>query len=193
MSTANRCPALAMSNWKPGQDVDVLGPLGKGFPLPKDSSKVILVAGGIGIASFYLLAKRLPGALMLFGSRSEKEARLAREFKKLGLRVKLATEDGSVGAKGYVTELLKKEIKRDSVIYGCGPMVMLKEVARITSGTRCYVSLETAMACGIGVCLGCAVKVVGEKGKLVSGYENYKMVCSDGPVFPADQIDWDKI
>ncbi len=172
-----------------GERLSVLGPLGNGFPAPPKGKKVILVAGGMGIAPLYMFAARLKGATLLYGTRGKGESTVAKDFTGLGLKVRISTEDGSVGKKGLVTELLKDELTDDSIVYACGPAPMLKAVFQICHGAACYVSLERAMACGIGVCLGCAVKTRphGEK----PDNKVYRMVCSDGPVFDAKDIDWD--
>jgi len=179
-----------LSTRKPGDDIDVMGPLGDGFPYPSGFKKVIMVAGGMGIVPLYLLAKELQGAAFLFGARVKEETVFIKDFRKFMRNVKVATEDGSYGRKGLVTGLLEEEISPGSVVYACGPIGMLKQASLIArrSGVKCFVSLERSMACGIGVCLGCAVKSRPHKGS-----ENgaYKMVCSDGPVFDSADIDWD--
>lgn len=178
-----------------GEGLNVLGPLGNGFPVIEEGRRSILVAGGMGIAPLYMLIRRLTSprsAILLFGARARKEAGVLRDFKGLGCRIKVATEDGSLGEKGYVTELLGREVTKGAVIYACGPVGMLKSVATFASRDKigCYVSLERAMACGIGVCLGCAVRT-----KTHDERENtqYGMVCSDGPVFKGEDIDWEKL
>ncbi len=175
---------------EPGEHIDVLGPLGNGFPDPGRGKKAVMAAGGMGIVPMYMLAERLTSSTLLFGARSAQETVIADDFKGLACRIKVSTEDGSAGKKGLVTALLKEELTRDSVIYACGPAGMLKAVSRIAhgAGVRAYVSLERAMACGIGVCLGCAVK-----SKAHGAQENrvYRMVCSDGPVFDSEDIDWE--
>ena len=121
----------------------------------------------------------------------------------------ISTEDGSIGKKGLVTDLLKKELSKKGVhiVYACGPKGMLKEVAGIAekADVPCYVSLDNAMACGIGACLGCAVKTVrssvfGVRGKKeinsqlsTRDSQLYKMVCKDGPVFNAREIAWEEL
>lgn len=174
----------------PGERIDALGPLGNGFPAPPPGRKVILVAGGMGIAPLYLFAAGLKGGTLLFGSRDKSVARIAREFKGFDCRVRIATDDGSAGRKGFVTELLKEEAAPGSVVYACGPVGMLKAASRISeeAGALCHVSLERSMACGIGVCLGCAVKM---KARNEKENKNYRMVCSEGPVFDSREIDWD--
>lgn len=181
-----------MSRKAPGEPVDVLGPLGNGFPRPADPSRAVLVGGGMGVVPLHLFARTLPGATLLFGTRGKAEAVLVRDFEK-GLplkRLAVATEDGSMGEKGLVTDLLSTELSSDSVVYSCGPPAMLKAVAAQASGAgaRCYVSLEKSMACGIGVCLGCAVKT----GHAGGDDREYRMVCSDGPVFDSAAIDWER-
>jgi dihydroorotate dehydrogenase electron transfer subunit len=172
-----------MSRWEQEHMVDILGPLGNGFPPLNERDNILMVAGGIGIASFYLLTKRYAGSTLLFGARGKNDTVLARDFRALGTRVKVATEDGSVGEKGLVTRLVRKEVRPDTVIFASGPIGMLKAVSQLArkKGIRCFVSMERAMACGIGVCLGCAVKAKGE---------GYKMSCSDGPVFDCEEIEW---
>ena len=200
-----------MSGLMPGDTVDVLGPLGNGFPMPSAKENLVMVAGGVGVAPFYLLAKNAikknVSVTLLYGARNSKELKIAADFKKIGVKVRLATEDGSIGKKGFVTSLLEEElkvpplykggaggIKRNTVVYACGPIGMLKEASRVSKGkgVNCYVSLERGMACGIGVCLGCAVSV----SKCSGGVEiekGYKMVCSDGPVFKSEVIEWERL
>ncbi len=188
-----------LSGKGPNDYVGVFGPLGNGFPLLRgaDAAKVVMVAGGVGIASFYLLAEGSGAAedgprLLLYGGATATDTAVTSDFKKLGCKVKVATEDGSAGRKGLVTDLLADALKPDSVVYACGPLPMLKAVAAIAAGAgvKCLVSLERAMACGIGVCLGCALKTgVHQK----AAGESYEMVCTDGPVFDASIIDWEML
>jgi dihydroorotate dehydrogenase electron transfer subunit len=170
-----------MSGWEEGHMVDVLGPLGNGFPRPQ--GKLLMVAGGIGIASFYLLAKRYANSELVFGARSRADAALASDFKGFVKKLKVTTEDGSVGEKGLASKLVSREIKTGTVVYACGPEAMLRVVSKIArkKGVKCLVSMERAMACGMGACLGCAVK-------MKNG--GYKMACSDGPVFDSKEIEW---
>lgn len=178
-----------LSAKRPGECLGVLGPLGNGFPMPEKGQKAVMVTGGMGIVPLYMLAERLGEATLLFGARSKKETVLLKDFRGLGLKIKTATEDGTVGVKGFVTALLEKELKKDTLVYACGPMPMLKAVSRMCrdAKVKCLVSLERSMACGIGVCLGCAVRTMNhEAGEM----RNYRMVCSDGPVFDSEDIDW---
>ncbi|MBL7084796.1 MAG: dihydroorotate dehydrogenase electron transfer subunit [Candidatus Omnitrophica bacterium] len=186
-----------------GDKIDILGPLGKGFVIAHSSKliaqreNIILVAGGIGVAPLLALAEKLAysveriadrkNIIALIGAKTKKEILCAKEFKKLGAKVHLATDDGSLGYKGFVTHLLKKVLLSTvnyelSTIYACGPKPMLKEIARI--GKRlpilAYGSLEENMACGLGACLGCAIQTK----------EGYKRVCKDGPIFNLQEIQW---
>src|SRR4030067_3338482 len=208
-----------MTGLKPGDKLDILGSLGNGFPLTDKGQgagvkgkEIIMIAGGIGIAPFYLLAERLKAEgfrqRLLFGGRSKDDLPGLDEFKKLKINIKISTQDGSVGKKGLVTDLLKSELRTPNsklqTIYACGPKGMLKEVARVAkiADVPCYVSLDNVMACGIGACLGCAIKTVrssefGVKSKnshlSTLNTQHYKMVCKDGPVFAAKEIEWEAI
>lgn len=192
-----------LSQMKPGNEVSVLGPLGNGFTIDKTKDAVI-VAGGIGVAPLVALAQKLGKADVYIGARGESHLLCEKEFRAFGCRVKVATEDGSKGYKGLVTALVEQRLadgdtnamvypapaaqddrtfRRNVQIYTCGPTGMLKAVAALarSHGAACQVSLEEKMACGVGVCLGCPVKVTGGE---------YKMVCKDGPVFDAVDIAW---
>ena len=211
-----------MTDLKPDDTVDILGPLGNGFPNPLSSPfakggqrglNIIMVAGGIGIAPFYLLAKsyqlKAISLKLLFGGRGKDDLPGLEDFQKLDSTMDISTEDGSIGKKGLVTDLLKKELSKKGahIVYACGPKGMLKEVAGIAAkaDVPCYVSLDNAMACGIGACLGCAVKTVrssvfGVRGKKeinsqlsTRDSQLYKMVCKDGPVFNAREIAWEEL
>lgn len=177
-----------------GEAIDVLGPLGNGFPFvsSKEADKAILLSGGMGMVPLVFFAKALGKGAALFGCKGKAEAKLALGFKKSGCKLKVATEDGSSGKRGIVTDLLREEITKDSVVYACGPLPMLKAAAVICAGVgaRCFVSLERAMACGIGACLGCAVKSGAHEG---ARNMEYNMVCSDGPVFDSADIDWEAL
>jgi dihydroorotate dehydrogenase electron transfer subunit len=185
-----------LSEKKPGGYLDILGPLGKGFdykPQGIGGKLPVLVAGGMGVAPLLFLAQKLaerktPKAVVLIGSRTRQHVLCQKEFEKAGCRVIIATDDGSFGFKGYVSELLKIELlkadEQSSVIYACGPRLMLKEVSKIAliKSIPAQVSLEAHMACGIGACLGCVVNTK-------SGYQR---VCKDGPVFDAGELVWDR-
>ena len=194
-----------MTDLKADDTVDILGPLGNGFPLDLGKKDIIMVAGGIGIAPFYLLAKSYQlsaiSSKLLFGGRGKDDLPGLEDFQKMDSTMDISTEDGSIGKKGLVTDLLKKELlkKGNHIVYACGPKGMLKEVAGIAekADVPCYVSLDNAMACGIGACLGCAVKIRNQESEVRSQksktFGPYKMVCSDGPVFDAREIAWKEI
>jgi dihydroorotate dehydrogenase electron transfer subunit len=183
---------------RPGEVLEIKGPLGRGFKL--DSKKdPILVAGGIGVAPLLFLADRLvkmkrsktlAPPRLLIGAGSKKELFGLREFNKAGLRVQAITEDGSFGRKGLVTDLLAGMSDKglDQVmIYTCGPQGMLRAVASWAAARNipCQVSLEARMACGMGACLGCSLARPDDSG------QGYAKVCQDGPVFEAQEVAWD--
>ena len=169
-----------LSQYKVGDQIDIIGPLGKGFDIEK-YDRVAIVAGGMGVAPLYFLAKKLKAKKLtiLLGAATEEKLVYVEEFSKLG-ELKIATEDGSLGIKGMVTELLE-EIKETNFVAACGPSPMLRVVKLFTAkyNIPCQLSLEERMACGLGICLSCAVKSA----------DNYKYVCKDGPVFWSSEID----
>jgi dihydroorotate dehydrogenase electron transfer subunit len=185
-----------LSSKKKGNVLDVLGPLGNGFdPGTAAASRnvlAVMVAGGHGVAPLYALAetfKKTGRKMEVFiGACEKKHLVCVEKFRKLGAKVHVATERGDAGYKGYVTELLKKHLKRLTAhcspltVYACGPRPMLAalsgDVAELNIPVQ--VSLDAYMACGIGACVGCAVRTV----------NGYKLVCEDGPVFDAREIDW---
>ncbi len=192
---------LIMSVMRPGDKVDLLGPFGRGFSTCIGQERLIMVAGGVGIVPFYLLSEELmamnKAPLLLLGGKSKKDLPGVKDFEQIGVQIKIATENGEVGKKGLVTELLTQELTTDSIVYACGPKGMLKEVVMITAReeTPCYVSLDKVMACGIGACLGCVVK---GRNQYLSGIVHqsrtlYKMVCKDGPTFDAKEIAWEDL
>ena len=183
----------ALTTAQAGESIDVMGPLGNSFEI-KDGAQAILVGGGVGIAPLYLLAKKIgKNVTVLLGAQNKDELVCQDAFSGIGCDVRIATDDGSIGEKGLVTELLKNELAEGSdgkVIYTCGPKGMLKAVSEIAkdSDVLCQVSLEEYMACGIGACMGCVVKVVSDEAP--DGYE-YQRVCKEGPVFEASTIIWE--
>jgi dihydroorotate dehydrogenase electron transfer subunit len=175
-----------------GSQLGFVGPLGRGFPLP-DAPRFLLVAGGTGIASVYELAAQLArrGAervKVLLGARRADDLMGEGDFAALGVALGVATEDGSRGERGLVTELLEAELVRDATaqVYACGPTPMMRRCAEVAAlhGAACCVSLENPMACGFGVCLGCAAPLAGG---------GFALVCRDGPVFPAESVDWARL
>jgi len=191
----------------------------------------LLIAGGTGIASLLFLAQHLstyqprgePKALLrgqpinlparrsvsgggstvvLIGAKTKNDLLSVNDFKKLGCQVKLATEDGSLGFRGLVSDLFKSYLvpraySLTPVVFACGPYQMLKKIAEICRGKqiKCQVSLENIMACGIGACRGCVVKtrITADKGqtRIAADKFIYKTVCKDGPVFNVNEIIWE--
>jgi dihydroorotate dehydrogenase electron transfer subunit len=183
----------------PGQRVAIVGPLGQAFPPPQSGERVIIVAGGTGIASVFELAARLAGAHpveVLFGARTASDLMAREDFEALEISLRVATEDGSAGVRGIVTDLLESALEGPAVdadipgsgrrVYVCGPTAMMRRCAEIASRREvpCIAALENAMACGFGVCLGCAAPL--RKG-------GYALVCREGPAFDAALIDWERL
>ncbi len=175
-----------------GDTMDIIGPLGNGFPVDGDLRPAILVAGGMGVAALMKLAEEIAERQItaLIGASTWDKIVGEKDLTDLGAEVHIATEDGSAGHKGMVSELLEEillQVEDSARIFACGPTPMLKVVARIASrhNIPAYVSLEERMACGVGACLGCACQVTSPEGEA-----QYKMVCTDGPVFDAQEILW---
>ncbi len=178
-----------LADARPGQTVGVVGPLGAPFPDPAGHGPALLVAGGTGIASVYELARRLSErgvpTRVLLGARSAGDLMGEADFAALGAALEIATEDGSRGRRGLVTELLRDALGESdgASVYACGPTRMMEAAAGLATaaGGPCFVSLENPMACGFGVCLGCAAPLVGG---------GFALVCRDGPVLPAERVAW---
>ena len=181
----------AMCSVKPDHTVDVVGPLGNGFPIHEDRRMPVLVAGGYGVAPLYLLARRLEAhGLVFIGGKSARDILCQTQFEKRGWQVRVATEDGSLGCKGMITDCLDPWLageNPDMVFYACGPDGMLKAVGEraIAAGRKAWLSLDKHMGCGVGACLACVQKIRDADGAMV-----WKRVCRDGPVFEAREIVW---
>lgn len=177
---------------KPGETVQAIGPLGNHFPLSgwDPQSPVVLVGGGVGVPPMVYLARRLSenGAGVIFcqGARSKEDILLLDELEEIGVTPHISTDDGSMGHKGLVTELLSRELEyQPGAVFACGPEAMLRAVAKLCRGNvPCYVSLEAAMGCGYGVCLSCVTRVK-EAEKVAN-----QRVCKEGPVFDAEALPW---
>lgn len=172
------------------ESLDLIGPLGNGFALKDAASQALCVGGGIGVPPLcQAAAHHGANAAVVAGFRSASAVILADEVQNLGADFAVATDDGTAGHHGLVTDLVKKHLEENKtdVIYACGPMPMLKAVAALAKekGVECQVSLEERMACGMGACLGCACALYDEKGEQYYGH-----VCKDGPVFPAERVVW---
>ncbi|MDI9476554.1 MAG: dihydroorotate dehydrogenase electron transfer subunit [Natronincolaceae bacterium] len=179
----------SFSRLQKGDMIKVLGPLGNGFKIEKGVNIHMLVGGGIGVPPLVELSKHLKGEVYAFLGFAHNPI-LVGKLKNYGAKILVATEDGNVGFKGNVIELLdKKDIKGD-MIYSCGPKPMLKAVSEWAKGRgiRAQVSMEERMACGIGVCMGCTRKI---KKKGEKDWQNRK-VCTDGPVFWSEEVIWDE-
>jgi len=188
----------------PGETLDVLGPLGNGFSLPDTGDRPVwLVGGGMGAAPLYFLARRIADTAgsecMTFnmGARTADMHICLDGFRCFcpgdpESRYWISTDDGSLGDRCFATDLLTRRIENMDtgsapVIYACGPDAMLRVVARIANehSLECQVSLEAKMACGVGACMGCVVKI-----RDGGGYE-YVRVCREGPVFDAREVIWE--
>ena len=177
--------------------IDLIGPLGTAFPKPEPNDFLILVAGGYGAAALYLLEKRFdnPG-VCLIGGRTGQDVVLDELYARHDFPARVATEDGSRGHQGMVTDLLREELNRDDVppdnrvICACGPNPMLRAVADIglEQQIRTWISMDQHMCCGSGACFACVVKVKDRNSE--NGW-TYVRSCREGPVFDARTIYWD--
>lgn len=179
------------SGWQIGQKVEVLGVLGNGFPVEEyKGKKVLLLGGGIGIPPMLELAKELKEQdsipTIIVGYR-DKNLFLYDDLQKYG-KVLVATEDGSVGVKGNVLDVLQQEKLCPEVMMACGPMPMLRAIKNYAAQNeiKAYISLEERMACGVGACLGCVCKTTK---KDHHSHVNNARICTDGPVFDAQEVE----
>lgn len=195
-----------LAHFMPGQRLEVWGPLGNGFPA-QPVEHLIMVAGGIGQTPFVALAKEFLGrqsygdpprqvapagrVTFCYGTRTRDYLAGLEDFERAGVEIRLSTDDGSAGHRGFVTDLLK-EILHESAgtrqscrVVCCGPEPMMAAVAELTqqAGVACQLSLETPMACGIGICFSCVAKV-----RDGAGGWDYRRTCVEGPVFDARSI-----
>jgi len=197
----------ALAGRKSGDRLPVWGPLGNGFgPAPDPPGPVVFVAGGIGQTPFLALGRwwlglaryggrpcgpgRAAEAALLYGVRTAALAAGVDDFRAAGLSVELATDDGSAGYHGFVTDLLARRLgrgDRPARVVACGPPAMLAAVARLAARheVRCDVSLENHMACGFGVCFSCVAPV-----RQPDGSMDLRRVCVEGPIFSAADVDW---
>jgi dihydroorotate dehydrogenase electron transfer subunit len=176
--------------------LDVVGPLGRPFPYPRDPNNCLLVGGGYGAAPLYFLAQELrtrgKRVDMIVGARDQERVFKAVEAKRLSVHVAITTEDGSLGERGKVTDVLPGMITRSEteVVYACGPNPMLRAVAEYCAeqGLPTQVAVEELMACGVGVCWTCVVPMIRRDG---SGWD-YLRSCVEGPVFSGSRVWWEK-
>jgi dihydroorotate dehydrogenase electron transfer subunit len=184
-----------MTTVQPGENLQVLGPLGTSFSTPGENELPVLLAGGIGVAPLFYLAQSLGTRSVEFmmGFRTAREIIRPDHFHGSNYNLSLATDDGTEGRQGFVTDLLPPFLEAHKglslSLFACGPKAMLKKVAEAAMFYRipCQVSLESTMACGFGVCQGCAVKASPGESR------SYHYVCQNGPVFSVESIDWSKI
>ncbi len=172
------------SGYHTGAQLRVVGPLGNGYP--KKSKKALLLGGGIGVPPILQLAKELDcEKQIVLGYRDERF--LEEDFRAQG-NVYIATEDGSYGTQGNVLDAIRENGLDAEIIYACGPMPMLRAVKTYAAehGMECWTSLEERMACGIGACLGCVCK---STKKDAHTHVNNKRICTEGPVFRAEEVD----
>jgi dihydroorotate dehydrogenase electron transfer subunit len=174
-----------LSRMEPGERLNVIYPLGKGFSII-EKGDALLVGGGCGVAPLLFLARKLRengiAPVVLLGARTKTDVLEAEEFEKLG-KVLITTDDGSFGEKGFITQhSIWKTAGKFSRIYCCGPEIMMKAVAALAleKGADCEVSLEHMMACGIGACLCCVTDTI----------RGNECVCTSGPVFNIKELKW---
>lgn len=193
-----------MTGWNSGDACDLWGPLGNGFPVPQ-ARRLCMVAGGIGQTPFLAVAREAMGARqygeraliadnrlesveLCYGVRSKEYLACVELFQETGIDVRVATDDGSEGHHGFVTELLAQSLNGEDApdaVYCCGPEPMMAAVADICAeaNVACWLSLETPMACGFGICFSCVTRV-----KMDDGSWDYRRTCVEGPVFAAEKL-----
>jgi dihydroorotate dehydrogenase electron transfer subunit len=175
------------------EQVDIVGPLGRPFALPKEPVSCVLVAGGYGSAPMFMLADQLRArgcrVDVLLGASTEGKLFGVLDAKRLAASLTITTDDGSLGERGRVTDALPAVLERTDagVVYACGPMAMLQAVAEVAADHGAYsqCAVEEAMACGIGVCMTCVLPVIGD-----DGVTRMLRSCVDGPVFRGDRVRW---
>jgi dihydroorotate dehydrogenase electron transfer subunit len=184
----------AMAAITKGEAVNIIGPLGNGFPDPDGDCFPVLVAGGYGVAPLYLLASRMRTTGILFvGGRSAVDILCVDLFEAMGWDVRITTEDASLGEKGLVTQALDAWLESGGTekcpeFFACGPDGLLKAVGdrAIAVDRPGWLSLDKHMGCGVGACLACVQRILKTDGTIV-----WKRVCKDGPIFEAREIVWD--
>jgi dihydroorotate dehydrogenase electron transfer subunit len=194
-----------LARLQPGESLTLLGPLGNGFDLAALGDDVGIVAGGVGLASVLFPAQRLRerGARvhLYYGARTASALVDAERFSELGAGVSLATDDGTRGYHGFVTELVRGERRAHTALAACGPTPMLRAVARVSRelGVRAALSLEETFACGVGACWGCVVPLdrasaqaprFPEPGAAETRDYVHARICREGPVFWAHELRW---
>jgi dihydroorotate dehydrogenase electron transfer subunit len=185
-----------LSEKQEGDTIDILGPLGKGFSANQElrDSHLALLGGGRGIAPLYFLSRKLKArgaaARIFYGGKSLQDLPIKERFEKNGSALSCATEDGSFGTKGLVTEVFEAELNSGfavSRIYACGPELMLQKIAAIAAASNipAELSLESMMGCGFGACWGCVKKIKKDR------TFGWNKICEEGPVLNAEDIIWE--
>lgn len=176
-----------LSRTNPGDIIDILGPLGNGFNLMPSSREILLAAGGLGLAPLVFLAEQATqkGMRVNLAYGTATDQRYSKELLPEGIRLVEFTDDGSCGRRGLVTECVPDFLDSVDQIFACGPLPMYRALAKQQNlkGKNVQVSLETRMACGLGVCYGCTIKTS----------SGLKQVCHDGPVFRLDEVVWEEM
>lgn len=170
-----------------GDSIEVMGPLGNGFPLEEGKGKrIFLMGGGIGIPPMVETAKQMDGEVIVIAGYRD-ELFLEKELEAAG-KLYVATEDGSAGTKGNVMDVIREKDLKADVIFACGPTPMLRAIKAYAQEQQipCWISMEEKMACGIGACLACVCK-----SKEVDGHSHVhnKRICKDGPVFLSTEVE----
>jgi dihydroorotate dehydrogenase electron transfer subunit len=185
-----------MSEYRVGESINVLGPLGRGFDIPPGIQKALLVGGGLGVAPLPFLCEDLVNAgksvVVFLGAKSVDELAFIEVFKQMDAEVITTTEDGSQGERGLVTDALEDYLNQGPTpndqwyLYSCGPTGLLNEIIEITErfNIEGQISIETMMGCGFGICMGCPVRV--REDYADGGL--YRLTCVDGPVFNAREV-----
>lgn len=182
---------MILKDKKPGTILNVIGPLGNGFPMIKGKKKSILIGGGLGVVPLFALAEKIKDKSPVFflGAKTKEELLCMGELKSIGINPIVSTDDGTLGCKGTIIDVFSDfltshfSLLTSHLFYACGPKPMLRELSSISMkyGLEGYIALEENMACGIGACLSCVVNTK----------EGYKRVCKEGPVFPVEEIVWE--
>lgn len=179
-----------LASLEEGATLDLLGPLGHGFPLLDSGKKAVMIGGGIGTPPLLPLCRHYgQNATMISGFRNASAVILQEDAAIFGAKTVVCTDDGSAGFHGFTTQALEALLENETfdVVYTCGPKIMMKKVAELAAahGIRCLVSMEERMACGVGACLGCTCKTKKDDGSVA-----HTRVCTNGPVFEASEVDF---
>jgi dihydroorotate dehydrogenase electron transfer subunit len=171
-----------LANYSPGEDLDVLGPIGNGFNTIKDQTRVLLIGGGIGVPPLYYLGRTMVEKgikiVSVLGFQTAESVFYEKKFKELGETI-VVTNDGSYGSKGFVTDVLE-QVGDYGMYYSCGPKPMLQALMAKLPKKKGLISLEERMGCGVGACFACVLQT--------KDYKGYKKICKDGPVFCTEEV-----